>query len=227
MRILISVAALFIASSSTAIAQSGVLQLVCPIDGERFTYQKPPPLSSRETYLDQRPLDPAFPWPQAKCPGNGFVIYRTNLPRNRIAKLREFIATEEYQRLRQSQTTHYLEAVMRRHLRDSQYAVAWALLQATWQVSDDPIQYKKYAEEALAAYDAIPVNSLPEIRHRILKRMISGELARRLRQFDSAEERFLEMRDSAELSKPFYQRIVEFQLKLVRAKDSRPHRIPY
>jgi uncharacterized protein YigA (DUF484 family) len=57
--------------------------------------------------------------------------------------------------------------------------------------------------------------------------MISVELARRLERFDSARERLLEMRDEAELSKPFFQRIVELQLKLVRARDSRPHRIPY
>lgn len=208
-----------------AAAQKGTV--TCPIGGERFSYEAPPPLSSRETYLDQRPIDKAAPWPLAKCPGNGFVIYRNDLPRGRLDRLRHFVQTDQYQQLSKIHTTRYLEAVLRKHLEDSPYAVAWALLQASWEAADNPVRYKQYAGEALAAYDAIALESLPQIRQRILKRMISGELARRLGQFDSARDRFLEMRDAAELSKPFFQRIVELQLKLARAKDSGPHRIPY
>jgi hypothetical protein len=35
------------------------------------------------------------------------------------------------------------------------------------------------------------------------------------------------MRDAAELSKPFFQKIVELQLKLIRAKDASPQRVTY
>lgn len=216
--------ALYLAFVVQAAAQQS---MICPIGGERFAYKPPPPLASRETYLDQRPVDPAAPWPHAKCPGNGFVIYKSNFSDAEIAKLRDFVLSEQYRALSAAHTTHYLEAVLRRQLGESSYAVAWALVQASWQAWEDPSRYQKYADAALSAYDAIPLESLPEIRHRILKRMISGELARRLGRFESARDRFLEMRDNAELSKPFFQRIVELQLKLVRAGDTRPHRIPY
>jgi hypothetical protein len=206
-------AALLAGGAVAAFAQGKIVEVVCPIDGE--------------VYLDQKPVDPAFPWPHAKCPTSGFVIYRSDFSRGRIVRLKEFVRTDEYQRLSKIHTTHYLEAVMRRHLGDPPYVVAYALLQASWEVAGDPERYRQYAGEALAAYDAIPLDSLPEIRHRILKRMISAELARRLGQFDSARDRLLEMRDAAELSKPFYQRIVELQLKLVRARDSAPHKIAY
>ena len=219
--------ALLLAGATVAHAQGATVEAVCPIDGERFKYQTAPQRTTNETYLDQRPVDPAFPWPYAKCPTSGFVIYRNNFPRSRIAKLQDFVKTDEYQRAAKIHTTHYLEALMRRQLGDSPYAIAYALLQASWEVSADPARYKQYAGEALAAYDAIPLDSLPEIRERIFKQLISGELARRLGAFDSAEERFLKMRDSAELSKPFFQKIVELQLRLVRAKDSSPQRIPY
>ena len=200
---------------------------ICPIGGERFSYETAPALSSRETYLDQKPVDPRAPWPLAKCPGNGFVIYRSDLPKDRLAKLGEFVRTERYQQLAKTHSTRYLEAALRREAGDSPYAVAYALLEATWEAGGDPARYKQYASEALAAYDAIPLESLPEIRQRNFKRLISGELARRLGQFDSARDRFLEMRDNAELSKPFFQRIVELQLKLIRARDSGPQRIKY
>lgn len=224
-RHLLGAALLCLAAAPAALAQK--VSVICPIGGERFSYEVAPPLSSRETYLDQRPVDPKAPWPLAKCPGNGFVIYREKFPAGRLAQLRDFVQTEQYQALSKAHTTRYLEAALRRHTGDSPYAIAWSLLQASWEAADDPARYKQYAGEALAAYDAIALDSLPEIRQRILKRMISAELARRLGQFDSARDRLLQMRDSAELSKPFFQRIVELQLKLVRAKDSGPHKIPY
>jgi hypothetical protein len=220
-------AALLWFAATAALAQGTAVQRVCPLDGERFSYQDPPPLKSRETYLDQRPVDPTGTWPHAKCPTSGLVLYKSSFSESEIAKLRDFVRSEQYQAMSKVHATHYLEALLRRQLGESPYAVAWALVQATWEVSSDPVRYKQYAEEALALYDSIPLDSLKEIRFRILKRMISGELARRLGRFDSARERFLEMRDSAELAKPFYQRIVELQLKLVRARDSGPHRIPY
>jgi hypothetical protein len=225
MRRLVAAGLFCLASAPAALAQK--VQVTCPIGGERFPYELAPPLESRETYLDQRPVDPKGTWPLAKCPGNGFVIYRENFPAGRLARLAEVVKTDEYQALAKTHTTRYLEATLRRRLGESPYVIAWALLQASWEAADDPARYKQYAGEALAAYDAITLESLPEIRHRILKRMVSAELARRLGQFDSARDRLLAMRDNAELSKPFFQRIVELQLKLVRAKDTGQHRIPY
>jgi len=223
---LVSAFALAAASALPASAQQ-MLTVICPVGGERFQFKDPAPLASRETYLDQRPVDPAAPWPHAKCPSNGFVLYKSSFSDAELARLRPIVATDKYRALAATHTTHYLEAVLRRELGESPYAVAWALVQATWEAGGDPARYRQYAQEALATYDAIPLAALPEIRHRILKRMLSAELARRLGQFESARDRLLEMRDAAELSKPFLQRIVELQLKLVRAKDSRPHKIPY
>ena len=218
---------LFLICVATASAQGGSVQRTCPIDGSRFQYQPPPALTSRETYLDQRSVDPNAPWPHAKCPGNGFVLYKSNFPENEIAKLREFVLSDRYRSMSDIHSTRYLEAALRKHLGESPYVVAWSLVQATWEVSSDPVRYRGYAEEALATYDGIKLEALPDIRHRILKRMLSAEFARRLGLFDSAKERLLEMRDDGEFSTKFLQRIIDFQLKLVRAKDTGSHRIPY
>ena len=218
---------LFLAGVAAAAAQGGTIQLTCPIDGSRFSYQPPPALTSRETNLDQKPVDVTILTPLPKCPNNGFVIYKNSYSQVEIANLREFVLSDRYRSMSAAHSSRYLEAALRKLLGDSPYVVAWPLVQATWEVSSDPVRYKQYAEEALAAYDAIPLDALPDIRHRILKRMIAGELARRLGQFDSARERFLEMRDNGEFSTKFLQRIIEYQLKLVRAKDTGSHRIPY
>jgi hypothetical protein len=214
------------ALATSALAQGTPVQQVCPIDGKTFTYKALDVQPSRRLNLDMKRVDSFFPWPHAKCPGNGFVIYKSNLTPAEIDKLRPFVLSEEYRALSAIHSTYYLEAVLRRRLGEPPYDVAWALVQASWEVQSDPKRYKDYAREALATYDSIPMESLSNIRFRNLKRLISGELARRLGQFDSARDRFLSMRDDAELSKPNYQRVVEYQLKLVKAKDSGPHPIP-
>lgn len=217
---------LFLASVAAASAQGVPVQRICPIDGKSFTYQAAGSPPSRELHLDMKPADATSPWPHPKCPGNGFVLYKSNLSAAEVANLRDFVLSDKYRSLSEVHSTRYLEAVLRRQLGESPYNIAWALVQATWEVSSDPVRYKQYADEALSTYDSIPLNSLSDIRHRILKQMISGELARRLGQFESAKDRFLGIRDNAELSKPFYQRIVELQLKLIRAKDAGSHRTP-
>jgi hypothetical protein len=218
--------ALLAAVGGAAFAQGAPRQAVCPIDGKTFTYMALDTKPSGRLYLDMKRADSFFPWPHAKCPGNGFVIYKSTLTSAEIEKLRPFVLSDEYRALSEAHSTRYLEAVLRKRLGEPPYDVAWALVQATWEAAPDPERYRQYAEEALATYDAIPLESLTNIRFRNLKRMMSGELARRLGKFDSARERFLEMRDNAELSSPSYQRIVEYQLRLIRASDSRPRPIP-
>jgi len=220
--------ALSCASAAAALAQGAVVPVVCPVDGNVFQFQLPPPATSRETYLDMRPVEPATaPWPHPKCPGNGFVLYKQTFSQSEIAELREFVFSDRYRSMVDVHSTRYLEAALRRHMGESRYAVAWSLVQATWEVSSDPVRYKQYAEEALAAYDAIPLDALRESRHRVLKQMVSGELARRLGRFESARERFLGMRDNPEFSTRFLQRIIELQLKLIKSGDTGTHRTPY
>jgi hypothetical protein len=209
-----------------AMAQGTPVQRACPIGGQTFTYMALNTEPSKKLNLDMKRVDSFYPWPHPKCPRNGFVIYKNDLTSAEIDKLRPYVLSEEYRALSEVHSTRYLEAILRKRLGEPAYDVAWALVQATWEVASDPDRYRRYAEEALATYDSIPLASLTNIRFRNLKRMMSGELARRLGKFDQARDRFLEMRDNAELSKPNYQRIVEYQLKLIRAKDSGPHPIP-
>ncbi len=213
-------------AASAALAQGTPVQQVCPIDGKTFTYNALNVQPSHKLNLDMKRVDSFFPWPHPKCPGNGFVVYKSNLTPAEIEKLKPFVLSEQYRALSAIHSTHYLEAVLRKQLGEPPYDVAWALVQATWEVESDPKRYKDYATEALAMYDSIPLKTLANIRFRNLKRLMSGELARRLGEFESARDRFLEMRDNAELSKPNYQRVVEYQLRLIRAKDSGPHPIP-
>lgn len=218
---------LFLASLATASAQGVPVKQICPIDGKPFQYQARPGPASREAFLDMKSVDSTEPWPHAKCPENGFVMYKGKFSADEITKLREFVLSDAYRALAKTHSTRYLEAALRKQLGEAPYDVAWSLVQATWEVASDPARYRQYAEEALATYEGIKLEALPEAKHRVLKQMISGELERRLGLFDKAKDRFFGMRDSAEFTGKFMQRIIELQLKLIRAKDSRSHKIPY
>lgn len=218
---------LVLALAATASAQGVAVRRICPIDGKSFQYQARPAPASREAFLDMKSVDSTEPWPHAKCPENGFVMYKSSFSSDEISKLREFVLSDAYRSLVETHSTRYLEAALRKHLGEAPYDVAWSLVQATWEVASDPARYKQYAEEALATYEGIKIESLREARHRVLKQMISGELERRLGLFDKARDRFFGMRDGAEFATKFLQRVIDLQLKLIRAKDTSSQRMPY
>jgi hypothetical protein len=215
---------LFVAQLGAASAAT----VVCPIDGKPFNYDPPlsEPLRGRD--LDMRPVAGyRTPWPLPKCPENGFIVYKNGgYSADEIAKLRTFVASERYQSMLKIHTGYYLAAVLRREAGDPVYDVAWSLAEATWEVADDPARYKAYAEEALATFNSLPDGSRLDRRQNVLREMMSGELERRLEMFDAAEMRFRRIRDEAEFAAPQLQHVIEFQLRLIKQKDTRSRRMP-
>jgi hypothetical protein len=198
----------------------------CPIDGKPFRYEEPPTDPIRGRYLDMKPVAsyPA-PWPLPQCPDNGFVVYKKgSFTPGELAKLRPFVASPRYREMLKTDTNYYLAATLRREAGDALYDVAWALTQATWEAGADPSRYRRYAEEALAAYNALPAGI--DRRQNTLREMISGELERRLGLFDIAEKRFRRLRDAAEFTAPQLQRAIELELRLIDRKDTSAHRMP-
>ncbi len=214
--------ALHLALAASAAAAGTV---VCPIDGRTFGYSEPPTDPIRGRYLDMKPIASyATPWPLPQCPDNGFVIYRADaFSADKLDKLRAFVASPRYREMLGTHTNYYLAAVLRREAGEPLYDIAWALTQATWEASD-PDRYRRYAEEALAAYNALPKDL--DRRQNTLREMISGELERRLGLFDTAEKRFRRLRDAAEFTAPQLQHTIELELRLIDKKDSGPYRMP-
>lgn len=217
----------FCASTTWALAQGSTVDRTCPIDGKRFQYQTAPASVYRELYLDMKPVDPSISsWPLPKCPDNGFVMYKDKFSESKIRKFRKFVISEPYRSLTNTHGTHYLAAVLMKRVEEPPYDVAWSLVRASWEAANDPARYQQYAEEALAAYEALPEGRLLPRRERVVREMMSGELERRLRRFDAAKKRFSGIRDEAEFTTPVLQRVIQLQLKLVSAKDSGIHRMP-
>jgi hypothetical protein len=220
-------AALFVLGllAGAAAAQGTVVAMTCPIDGKRFQYQSPPSAALQGRHLDMKPVaEVKLPWPLPQCPGNGFVVYKKDFKESEIARLREVVASERYRAMLGKDSGYYLAGILRREAGDPLYDVAWSLTQATWEVADDPVRYRKYAEEALAAYNALPAKL--DRRQNTVREMISGELERRLGLFDAAERRFRRLRDAAEFTAPQLQHAIGLELQLIDKKDSGTYAMP-
>jgi hypothetical protein len=202
------------------------VDFVCPIDGEEFSQRMAASGTSYGRMLDLKPYGPtAAPWTLPVCPTTGFVMYRSRFTDDEIAKLRPYVDSYEYWALRRSEATYYLVAKLQGVLGEPDEAIAPALLHATWQAQGRE-QYERYAREALMVYRRLLEMPPRDERKRITYELVSGELERRLGMFEQARGRFERVRALEASATGVVPDIIELQLKLLSAKDPRPHQAP-
>ena len=201
------------------------VDFVCPIDGEEFTQRMAAPETSSGRMLDLKPHGPAAPWALPVCPATGFVMYRSRFTADEISKLRAYLDSYEYWSMRRSEATYYLVAKLQGVLGEPDEAIAAALLHATWQAQGRE-QYERYAREALMVYRRLLETPQCDERKRITYELLSGELERRLGMFVQARERFEKVRALEASGTGILPDVIALQLKLLSAKDPRPHQAP-
>jgi hypothetical protein len=203
------------------------VEVICPIDGSKFKTIEAMSGSSFGQQLDLKPIGAIIsPWPLARCPSNGFVIYKEEFSPKEIARLKKYVASPAYRALRKGNTNYYLAANLMEFMGDNTEVVAFALLKATWEVQTETKRYNLYAKEALAKYKQILTNPPSDKKKWATAQLVAGELERRLGQFAEAKKRFLDIRRNSDLKTYPYPEIITLQLKLIEARDSRPHQIP-
>lgn len=192
-RIAIGLAVLLSAVAAPAAAMTFMkVEHVCPIGGERFSAQEMGSGTAFGHFLDGR-LHGAIqsPWPLVSCPGNGFVIYKDDFSAEEIKRLSAVVASDEYQRMRGTETSYWLLAHLFEAVGAPARDRAGVLQSATWQAS--PAQYPRYVQAASAAV----AQQCPDARAAAERdapwlhcQMLLGEWERRLSQFDAARARF-------------------------------------
>lgn len=198
--------------------------LVCPIGGEKFKTVLAGSGTSFGKFLDLKPYGPiAAPWPLAKCPSNGFVMFRNEFSNTELTRLETFVASAQYQEMKSTHTNYYLAAILERRIDTPLSRLAYTLLQATWEARGD--LYSAYATEALEAFETLLKTETDDSKNWINYQLVAGELERRLERFEAAANRFSTLKESPNLE-PFAKGIVEFQLKLISEHNSAPQRIP-
>lgn len=204
----------------------GEVDVVCPLDGEKFRTVEAMSGTQFGMYLDLKPLGPiAAPWPIAKCPSSGFVVYKRNFTPEEISQLRPYVASPEYQALQRSETNYYLAAKLQSVVKAPAGAVAFTLLRATWEAKPGN-QYAAYAAEALDAYKLALQQPYENPRQEITDRLVAGELERRLEKFEEAKSRFSTLADGQLAGNASLRPIVDLQLKLIAERNSRPAMVP-
>jgi hypothetical protein len=216
-------------SLGLSIAHASVIRataMICPIDGEKFDAFLSHSYTIAGRYLDLKPYGAvAAPQPVAKCPTSGFLVWKESFTEEELASLRDFLKTDTWHKLKERHTDYYLIAKLQEHLGYSKSDARFTLLQATWEAKSI-YQYKLYATEALNAYESALTEQYTESARRLTDQFVAGELERRLRKFGKAQIRFASLVNDSDIQSSRFREILELQLNLINAKNSRPHKIP-
>lgn len=200
------------------------VELTCPIGGEKFKTVLAGSGFTSGRFLDLKPFGPvAAPWPLAKCPSNGFVMYQSKFSETEVERLQQFVTSSTYQEIQAVHTNYYLAATLQRHLDEPQERIAFTLLQATWEARGE--QYNRYASEALEIYKALLSKPYSDKKKWVTDQLVAGELERRIRRFDDALKRFSDLKENIS-DNQFAEEIVELQLKLISEGKSNPQLVP-
>lgn len=210
-----ALAALLPVATGPALAMSQRdVEIVCPLDGTVFRSMMANSGLQTGIGLDFKPLGmtPA-PWPLARCPGNGFVIYKSEFSAYELSRLRVIVRGETYQSMLGQDRPHFLAAHLMAAMHEPPSRIAVMLLQATWEARG-PEQYRTYALAALAAHEKLLHTHHGRPRGRLMASLVAGELERRLGRFEQARRRFLAIPFRDRIGEP-YVRIIRRQLELI------------
>jgi uncharacterized protein (DUF2225 family) len=182
--------------------------------------------------LDLRPLPfwgIVSPPRVAVCPKCGFVEFHEDgkYPKDELKALSEFVLSDQYKQLVKSETSYFRLAKICELLKKPQSQIAYAYLQATWQVEgENGNRPKAYLQACLDAYDKVISDNTADAGQCQIARFLKGEMLRRLGNFEDAKKHF-DARQKLDASKaPPYPKLIPIELDLIAKKDDRPHDIP-
>ena len=202
------------------------VDVTCPIDGQVVKTREAKSGTKLGNYLDMKPYGPMpAPWPIARCPGNGFVIYKPVFSSEELQRFRAYVATDEYRALLRPHSNYYLAARLQIHNGEPPRQVAYTLLKASWEAEGTEL-YPRYAREALEMFGKALAGPFDNEQGAVTAELLAGELERRLGMFDAARARFERLRREPRFQDGFNRDYVALQLELIAARDRGVHRAP-
>ncbi len=138
-------------------AQAGTpvtIQVTCPLTGETFNFETTASYSTWGRDLDGLPQGSwHFPLDLPQCPDSRFPVLEDLTP-EQLAAAAALVQTPGYAAVRDEAPYYLLAFVMRELGIGDPIDPDWNLLQATWQVRDQPEIYSRYATELVSSWDA-------------------------------------------------------------------------
>jgi hypothetical protein len=199
---------------------SSRVEMTCPYDGTKFTFEAQASGSSFGTTLDFMQVGALqSPWPLAVCPTNGFVFFKAKFDDEELERLRPMVLSPAYQALKE-ETAYYRAAWIRERTGADHREVSILLLSATWEVFRDPRRYQQYATELIARLPRDIEAAVGD--EKLALRRLLGELMRRVGRSDEARQYFLDFaKEQAPESNDGL--IAAFEVRLIDKKDTQPH----
>ncbi|HTN42640.1 MAG TPA: hypothetical protein VMN77_02470 [Nitrospiria bacterium] len=219
---------IFFVGGLTAAAPVKEIEVTCPLDGTKFKTPANMAGPRMGAQLDLKPLGYMDVPPRIPvCPSNHFVVYKKDFTDDEKVRLKKFVLSPEYQEMAKDNPSYFLLAKILEYMGDTDFIVANAYLQASWQVDDRPDKEKQYIDLTLQHLKKfLSTSKTKEGPEWVTAQMLAGEAERRLGRFDEAKARFLEMSKMPVFQLSFNAKIVAYQLDLISKKDSQPHDIP-
>ena len=130
------------------------VEVTCPLTGARFNFETTASYSTWGRELDGLQMGSwTFPLAIPQCPDSRFPVLE-DLTSEQLAAAAALVQTPGYQAIRGEASYYVLSYVTRELAMGDAIDPAWHLLQATWQVRDQPDLYRRYATELTASWEA-------------------------------------------------------------------------
>ncbi len=201
-------------------------EFTCPIDSTQW--KQATETSSRVTALrlDRRETgDVTDPRTLPQCPKCRFVMFISEWKdiEPLAQRLRPFILGADYQMLAAKRPTYFCLAQIQQFLKAPPLYIGQSYLRAAWQAEENQTIADRYLALALAQFTTATTAMDPADKERPSILLLCGEIERRLAQWDTAEKHFRDYQSADGFRAPAYQAVIALQLRLIAAKDNKPH----
>jgi hypothetical protein len=166
-----------------------MVEYTCPIDGQKFSALTPMSGTSFGARLDGKRIGPiAVPYPYPACPGNGFVLYRdsTKLDADYVSRARALAATDEYRRVRESESKHYLAAWIAERMGEDQRVIVGLLREAAWDAEMVSPRHPVYLRAAAAKLREWQASQTNHNEDWLYRQILLAELLRQAGDYNEA-----------------------------------------
>jgi hypothetical protein len=205
---------------------------VCPFTGTEFTAEVEASGTRFCQRLDMKPVGAIGAPPLVPiCPDDGFVVYKETFGAEEVSTLRGWVESDEFRRITTKESPYFRIAKTLERLSAPDDEVAWAYVQASWEIESDPETYSRYVEHALRKIDlhleAIASDEpLPDGKWSTqVSVILSTELLRRLGRFGEARGRLRKLSGKTD-TESHLKEIIHYEGSLIENSDSRRHYLP-
>ena len=121
---------------------------VCPFTGTEFKAEVEASGSRFCQRLDMKPVGAIGAPPLVPiCPDDGFVVYKETFEPEEVSTLRGWVESDEFRRITAKESPYFRIAKTLERLSAPDDEVAWAYVQASWEIESDPETYAKRRHE--------------------------------------------------------------------------------